>query len=690
MVVTSSHNYDGYPFQSFFDIFKQNKNHYNDKKFIEQQSYYQTTYIPNTRYSNNRYNHYQQPDVNSTSLLYSNQLDDPYQSQQTWPCINKTYKHQEKYFDNSFLLTTYTETIPKTYNKPPVHQYEREIQYPPHPVFGNTGFAGIESSDIYGYPTTLNYGGLPSAGLASFRNINTLPPKVRVIFIPQAPSQLQQPCANSLNVPPFLFSRMTQPLCSLPLPPPLPQISSLPLTPAVQQRVIQQCSNPVATFPFTPNWQPPQSFAPTYPSPLQQPSMMPMPSFQAPQYDSQPYFPSAVPPKNMSILSSNTSSSLPYSNSIPSVHQQQNNDYSNRRRAYVSPPSSSLTSTVTDYSWLQDCSAYHRIPAVKANPNVQLSNDRSTQLLHHPVGQEQYSHINTPMTKFTWSHKLPSLPPGAIVISDEYNDKYDTSCHDYFNSKMKYRQHFQDGTKTAVGSGKSAIINNTNSNKSHGKQSNDKASQNFGSDLNSYNLSLEPISTRLLSSLYNSVSCCSCAATQSHSCSSCTSSQCSLDNTFMDKSNKYQIDDLGAYERKRNIDHNKLLDKTPTRDFHMIYEPHTSHWTSEMDHQLKPNDNNPYSWSISSAISNIQPVFSAKNNLIKQTSSAYKMFPLLEEQEEEEENKEPIHISSSGSFVWDQSTDKAFTTSTCGVSYSSIVNNKKMDPVSTTSTSTDD
>ncbi|CAF1507305.1 unnamed protein product, partial [Adineta steineri] len=345
---------------------------------------------------------------------------------------------------------------------------------------------------------------------------------------------------------------------------------------------------------------------------------------------------------------------------------------------------------VTDYSWLQDCSAYHRIPAVKANPNVQLSNDRSTQLLHHPAIQQQYSHINTPMTKSTWSHKLPSLPLGAVVISDEYNDKYDTSCHDYFNSKIKYRQHFQDGTKIAVGSDKSAIINNTNSNKSHGKQSNNKVSQNFGSDHNSYNLSLEPISTRLLSSLYSSVSCCSCSATQSHSCSSCTSSQCSLDNTFMDKSNKYQIDDLGPYERKRNSDHNKLLDKTPTRDFHMIYEPHTSHWTSEMDHQLKPNDNNPYSWSISSAISNIQPVFSNKNNLIKQTSPAYKMFPLLEEQEEEEENKEPIHISSSGSFVWNQSTDKAFTTSTSGVSYSSIVNNKKMDPVSTTSTSTDD
>ncbi|CAF1473172.1 unnamed protein product, partial [Adineta steineri] len=286
MAVTSSHNYDGYPFQSSFDIFKQNKNHYNGKEFIGQQSfyssfqptqsYYQTSYIPNTRYSNNTYNHYQQPDVNSTSLLYSNQLDDPYQSQQTWPYINKTSKHQERYFDSSFFLPTYIETIPTTYSRPLVHQYEREIQYPPYPVFGTADFVDVETSENigYGYTSNSNYGGWSNAGLANFSNTNSLSPKIRVIFIPPYASPLAQTCTGPLNVPPFLFNHIAQPLCSLPLPPPLPQISSLPLTPAVQQRVIQQYSNPVATFPFTPNWQSPQSFAPTYPPPLQQPSMM--------------------------------------------------------------------------------------------------------------------------------------------------------------------------------------------------------------------------------------------------------------------------------------------------------------------------------------------------------------------------------------------------------------------------------
>ncbi|CAF4311509.1 unnamed protein product, partial [Adineta steineri] len=293
--------YNRYSSQAYPDFSKQNKNHYNDKEFIGQrsfyssfnptQSYYQTPYIPNTRYSNNRYNHYRQPDVNSTSLIRPNLLYDRYQSQQTWPYINNTYKPHGRHFDNASFLPTSAETVPIAYNKPLGIQYEREIRYFPYPVYGNEGIEDFVSSDIYGYPTTLNYGGLPSAGLASFRNINTLPPKIRVIFIPQAPSQLQQPCANSLNVPPFLFSRMTQPLCSLPLPPPLPQISSLPLTPAVQQMVMQQYSNPVATFPFTPNWQSPQSFAPTYPPPLQQPSMMPMPYCQAP-----PSFAPTYPP----------------------------------------------------------------------------------------------------------------------------------------------------------------------------------------------------------------------------------------------------------------------------------------------------------------------------------------------------------------------------------------------------------
>ncbi|CAF1340690.1 unnamed protein product [Adineta steineri] len=575
--------YNRYSSQAYPDFSKQNKNHYNDKEFIGQrsfyssfnptQSYYQTPYIPNTRYSNNRYNHYRQPDVNSTSLIRPNLLYDRYQSQQTWPYINNTYKPHGRHFDNASFLPTSAETVPIAYNKPLGIQYEREIRYFPYPVYGNEGIEDFVSSDIYGYPTTVNYGGLPSAGLASFRNINTLPPKVRVIFIPQAPSQLQQPCANSLNVPPFLFSRMTQPLCSLPLPPPLPQISSLPLTPAVQQMVMQQYSNPVATFPFTPNWQSPQSFAPTYPPPLQQPSMMPMPSFQAPPSFAPTYLPllqqpsmmpmpscqappsfaptyppplqqpsmmpmpscqappsfaptyppllqqppmmpmsscqappsfaptyppllpqpSAMPmpscqappsfaptyppllqqpsmmpmpsfqapqyasqPNIIPMLSSNTSPSLPYSNPVLSVPQQPNNDYPNICRACIPPPPP-LNVSVTGHHLLQHCSACHHVPANNSNPNFRLSNDRGTPLLRHPIVQQylpdprtlqQCYHNNTYMTQSAYSHKLPPLPPGAVIISDEYIQKSDLAGAYHYSQKYPI-QHQRVGSSTS-------------------------------------------------------------------------------------------------------------------------------------------------------------------------------------------------------------------------------------------------
>lgn len=48
---------------------------------------------------------------------------------------------------------------------------------------------------------------------------------------------------------------MTQPQCALPLPPPLPQISSLPLVSSLQQKIIQQYANPVTVLPFAPSAQ---------------------------------------------------------------------------------------------------------------------------------------------------------------------------------------------------------------------------------------------------------------------------------------------------------------------------------------------------------------------------------------------------------------------------------------------------
>lgn len=85
-------------------------------------------------------------------------------------------------------------------------------------------------------------------------------------------------------MPPFLYNRISQPFCSFPLPPPLPQIGSLPLTPAVQQMVVQRYSNPVAVLSFPPSWQTPQMMMPSYSSAPQQyvPPVSAIPALPAP------------------------------------------------------------------------------------------------------------------------------------------------------------------------------------------------------------------------------------------------------------------------------------------------------------------------------------------------------------------------------------------------------------------------
>ena len=77
-------------------------------------------------------------------------------------------------------------------------------------------------------------------------------------------------------MPPFFFNQMSQPLCSLPLPPPLPQPASLCLENNIQQLLMQRYANPVAVFPLDPNWQIPQPSIPPYqPAPIYPPQPIP-------------------------------------------------------------------------------------------------------------------------------------------------------------------------------------------------------------------------------------------------------------------------------------------------------------------------------------------------------------------------------------------------------------------------------
>jgi hypothetical protein len=277
-------------------------------------------------------------------------------------------------------------------------------------------------------------------------------------------------------MPPFLYNRMSQPLCSFPLPPPLPQLGSLPISPAIQQMVMQRYSNPVAVLPFNSNWQIPQQMMSGYPQALQQQyqqPMMPMSGFQSlppapPSYMPPPpmpvcqslppapqsYIPPSMPafqsfppvpqpysslpptiPNNLNMLAPpQLQAPLPDTYAAPFVSQYPNSDYPSLCRA-CPPAPPPLSIPVTGHCWVQHCSACHHVPIPVSNPNARPSGGRITPLLRHPtvpqyvpnqaIQQQQYPHTNAPVMMRPWLRKTPPLPPGAFVISDEYISKRD-------------------------------------------------------------------------------------------------------------------------------------------------------------------------------------------------------------------------------------------------------------------------
>lgn len=254
-------------------------------------------------------------------------------------------------------------------------------------------------------------------------------------------------------MPPFLFNRMQQPLCSFALPPPLPQLGSLLSTPGIQQMVMQRNQNPVAVFPFSSNWQMPQPMIPSFPQVQQQQSLMPVSSFQpisaAPQSylpaAPQPYGPPLMPfaqqysqpymPPSYAMPSNQPGSYLPPppmfpgSAAPPPAPNYTDNSYPAICRA-CPPAPPSLGIPVQGHCWVQHCSACHHVPTPVAQPNVRPNGGRVTPLLRYPTvpqyvpDQPMYSqadpHANAPVMMRPWLRKTPPLPPGAVVVSDHY------------------------------------------------------------------------------------------------------------------------------------------------------------------------------------------------------------------------------------------------------------------------------
>ena len=234
-----------------------------------------------------------------------------------------------------------------------------------------------------------------------------------------------------------MFNRISQPQCSLPLPPPLPQLSSLPLPPAIQQMVMQQYSNPVAVLPFAPNYFTPPAV------PQQAPSIIPASALPTPQYALQPSAVPVPPPTSIPMALPSPPAPYAYANSHVFASQPTSDSYPSTCRACVPAPPP-LTVPVTGHCWVQHCSACHHVPPDVSNPNerphnhgrmtpllrqptvAQYIHDEGNQQYHHrqqQSSQQHYPHINPQARQNSWSNNLPPLPPGAVIISDEYITK---------------------------------------------------------------------------------------------------------------------------------------------------------------------------------------------------------------------------------------------------------------------------
>jgi hypothetical protein len=244
-------------------------------------------------------------------------------------------------------------------------------------------------------------------------------------------------------MPPFLYNRMSQPFCSFPPPPPLPQLGSLPLISGVQQMVMQRYENPIAVLPFSSSWQMPQ---PMMANPIQyaqqqpqQPMMinsmqipavqqqpMMVNSMQIPAVQQQPMMvnpiqfaqqqqqqqqpmmpmsafemmPSTQPLPGAGQSNMHSAPSMPFNISPPisssMPHPFENNPAPSSATNYpmnaypstcrACPPAPpSLDIPVRGYCWIQHCSACHHVPAAADNLNSRPHGGRMTPLLRHPT-----------------------------------------------------------------------------------------------------------------------------------------------------------------------------------------------------------------------------------------------------------------------------------------------------------------
>ena len=205
------HNYYPYHYSDYnrYQNYQPNDREYfrpqpHTPSYYSGQAAYQTSFFAHPGFLSTNFNQYGIP---GSALAPSYRCDNRYRAQDTWPYLHQRRHHQWGAQDSAFPLTAYSRPYPSGYNSGPVYQFEREVRYFPYPVYINQGVSSFSSGRSRRYPALSRFP-YTTSNISNYANLNPLPPKIRVIFIPPSASlpQQQQQLCNLTPVRPFIPS----------------------------------------------------------------------------------------------------------------------------------------------------------------------------------------------------------------------------------------------------------------------------------------------------------------------------------------------------------------------------------------------------------------------------------------------------------------------------------------------------
>ncbi|CAF2426991.1 unnamed protein product [Rotaria sp. Silwood2] len=658
-----SHNYNNFYFQNYFASPKQKKKHYYDREFLRQQSLFPSLY-PFGGFPTTYYHQFDCSNMNTEPIRNINQPNGQYRYKQYMSdtgTIQNSYWQQQV---NTAPLPMYTRSLPFDCINNTLYPYEKGTQFKPYTThFGvDTKNLGATGNLDSGYSTRLAYGAGSNSYFSNTSGNIDLTPKIRVIFMPTASLSFQQSYAGPLCMPPFLFNRMSRPFCSLPLPPPLPDISSLPVAPAIQQMVTQQYANPIAVIPFTPNWQLSQPMMSNYSQlqDMQKQPMMSMPNLQSFQFVVQPYITPTLRSGGIPLLPTDSSTLPRFSNLISSIPQYSTSNYFSICRAC--PPGPPLLNIpVTDHHWIHHCSACHRVPADSTKPNIRPTNGRITSLLRRPMvlqnvdspriqrQQQKYPHINASVTMRPWLHNMPLLSPDTVINSDKSFRKSRLSQAFYYSQNYTIQP-----SRVARATRRSVTVTTISDNRSQtNKDSSKKQQQQHKSNIDNNTTQLQDNSNDSQTTSYLSAS-----DTKGSSASDTKGSSASLTQSLCNSStaSDYEKSDTTSCKTQQSVSQKKLSVEAHNASHFYDFQPCDLLAVYHSIGHIKSDDEDSISLSNSSVSSNVS-IHEEYNQNNPPSPTNFQVMKQEEEESKQEEEKS-LNALSPIPFQFEEPTDR--------------------------------